>query len=128
MDRAGNRTTREIDLGDPTVPLAMPNKASLDRGKPDPALFPTRRQDRVRSFRPRPPERNATSIELPRAPKAEPPDSRPCRTSRTSRATWPGDQIAAGPEDSRREVAGEDRRTTGYKIPDLPGAADGNAG
>lgn len=39
-DRAGNRTTREIDLGDPTARLGFNNKSAVDRGRPDPALFP----------------------------------------------------------------------------------------
>ena len=39
-DRAGNRTTREIDLGDPTAPLGLPGKPTVDKGKPDPTLFP----------------------------------------------------------------------------------------
>jgi len=73
MDRAGNRTTREIDLGDPTVPAGLRGKAALDKGKPDPALFP--RDDLPNLIVPPPPgERSSRSTELPRAPKAETPD------------------------------------------------------
>jgi hypothetical protein len=66
-DRAGNRTTREIDLGDPTVPLGLPGKAALDRGRPDPALFP--RDDRAEPAIP-----TKTTSDLPMAPKIDLPD------------------------------------------------------
>ena len=67
MDRAGNRTTREIDLGDPTVPLGLPGKAALDRGKPDPALFP--REERAEPVVP-----TRAPSELPKTPKLDLPD------------------------------------------------------
>jgi hypothetical protein len=66
-DRAGNRTTREIDLSDPTVPLGLPGKAALDRGKPDPALFP--RDERTEPIAPTKP-----TSDLPKAPRLDLPD------------------------------------------------------
>lgn len=66
-DRAGNRTTREIDLGDPTVPLGLPGKAALDRGKPDPALLP--RDERTEPVVP-----TRSTSDLPKAPRLDLPD------------------------------------------------------
>jgi len=71
MDRAGNRTTREIDLGDPTAPLGLPGKAALDKGKPDPALFP---RDEPVARTPAPGITQAGHNELPKAPKLDLPD------------------------------------------------------
>ncbi|HKB06403.1 MAG TPA: hypothetical protein VKD90_29680, partial [Gemmataceae bacterium] len=77
-DRAGNRTTREIDLGDPTAPLSLP-KATVDRGKPDPSLLP---KDEGTDAVVQPPAadrdvRGAVHPDLPKAPKAELPDLPP---------------------------------------------------
>ena len=39
-DRAGNRTTKEIDPSSPTAPTTAAKAPAIDRGKPDPTLFP----------------------------------------------------------------------------------------
>jgi hypothetical protein len=39
-DRAGNRTTRDLDLGDPTARLGFNDKAAVEKGRPDPSLYP----------------------------------------------------------------------------------------
>ncbi len=39
-DRAGNVTTRDLDLGDPTANFGFSEKSAVAQGKPDPALFP----------------------------------------------------------------------------------------
>jgi hypothetical protein len=39
-DRAGNRTTREIQMGDAIAPSAPASRVGIDRGRPDPTLMP----------------------------------------------------------------------------------------
>jgi len=77
-DRAGNRTTREIDLGDPTAPLGLP-KAPIDRGKPDPSLFP--KEEGMDSIVPPPaPDKGVGATvpaDLPKAPKGDFPELPP---------------------------------------------------
>jgi hypothetical protein len=77
-DRAGNRTTREMDLADPTAPLGLP-KATVDRGRPDPSLLP---KDEGTDAIIQPPTRDrdvrgAAYPDLPKAPKADLPDLPP---------------------------------------------------
>ncbi|HEX3150469.1 MAG TPA: hypothetical protein VHR66_20490 [Gemmataceae bacterium] len=70
-DRAGNKTTREIDLGDPTAPAGMP-KPAVDKGKPDPALMT--RDDLVV---PPMPDKNVRAVghnDLPKGPRTDLPD------------------------------------------------------
>jgi hypothetical protein len=72
-DRAGNRTTREIDLGDPTVAAALPPKPAVDRGKPDPVMLP-KDADPERIVPPAGPDRDvrgAGFTDLPKTPKAD---------------------------------------------------------
>jgi hypothetical protein len=69
-DRAGNRTTREIDLGDPTVPLSLP-KPPIENGKPDPALFP--KDIAADSIVPPPAPGKSDRTMLPDLPKAPSP-------------------------------------------------------
>lgn len=38
-DRAGNRTTKVIDLAGPTAAADSPAKAAVEKGKPDPSMF-----------------------------------------------------------------------------------------
>ena len=75
-DRAGNRTTREIDLGDPTAPLAMPKGR---RGKGASPTRPcSRRTTRSSPMVPdRTVRRGRPSADLPKAPKADLPDMPP---------------------------------------------------
>lgn len=51
-DRVGNKTVREIDLGDPTSPLGLPTPPSVDRGKPDPTTFPKLEAEPIVGARP----------------------------------------------------------------------------
>jgi hypothetical protein len=77
-DRAGNRTTREIDLADPTAPLGLP-KATVDRGRPDPSLM-TRDEGTDAIIQPPTRDRDirgAAYPDLPKAPKADLPDLPP---------------------------------------------------
>jgi hypothetical protein len=70
-DKAGNRTSKVIDLGDPTVSLALP-KAAIDKGKPDPTMFP--KDDAAGAAAPAVPDRNvrgAGYADLPKAPRAD---------------------------------------------------------
>jgi hypothetical protein len=75
-DKAGNRTTREIDLANPTPSSPMPIRSSsstLDKGRPDPALFP---KDVDPVFPPPPaiPDvRGVGASDLPKAPKTDMP-------------------------------------------------------
>ena len=69
-DRAGNRTLQELDLGDPTASMAMP-KAAVDKGRPDPALFP--KDDLVSPPLPDRNVRGAGHADLPKAPRGDMP-------------------------------------------------------
>src|SRR5262249_61191837 len=102
-DKAGNRTVREIDLGDPTAPLGLP-KAAVDKGKPDPTLLP---KDDIASPVAPPVDRNvqgAGHAELPKAPRGDLPDLPPLPEIKPEGAP---------------DVKSPD--ATGIKIPDPPG-------
>lgn len=74
-DRAGNKTTRPIDLGDPTTSPALPSRPAVDRGRPDPAMLP-RDGDLLAPATPAGPERGVTGAgltDLPKAPRADVP-------------------------------------------------------
>jgi hypothetical protein len=70
-DRAGNKTTREIDLGDPTAPVGLP-KPAVDKGRPDPALL--MKDDLVVPPMPDKGVRAVGHNELPKAPRTDLPD------------------------------------------------------
>jgi hypothetical protein len=110
-DRAGNRTTREIDMGDPIAPLGMPGKVAIEKGKPDPTLFP--KDDRFDSIQPPPiPDkgvRGANYSELPKAPKTELPDLPPLPDVATGKLPDAIPDIKLPPDIS------------GIKIPEPPG-------
>jgi hypothetical protein len=115
-DRAGNRTVREIDLGDPTVPLGLP-KAAVDKGKPDPALFP---KDELAA--PPIPDRNvrgAAHADLPKAPRAELPDLPPLPDIKPDGA--PDVKMPDAPPVKIPDVRPPVKSGDDYKIPDLPG-------
>ena len=67
-DRAGNKTTRDIDLGDPTALLGLP-KPSLDKGKPDPSLL--MKDDPIAPPSPDKGVRAAGYSDMPKAPRAD---------------------------------------------------------
>jgi hypothetical protein len=123
-DRAGNRTVREIDLGDPTAPLGLP-KAAVDKGKPDPALF--QKDELANPVAPPIPDagvRGAGYAELPKAPRNDFKDLPPLPEIKpdTGADVPPPLKIPDPPVSKMPDVrpplkaAGDD-----YKIPDLPG-------
>lgn len=73
-DKAGNRTTREIDMANSKPASPTPSVASpLDKGRPDPALFP-KDADPLLPPAPAIPEvRGVGATDLPKAPKADMP-------------------------------------------------------
>ena len=123
-DRAGNRTLQEMDLGDPTASMAMP-KAAVDKGRPDPALFP---KDDIAS--PMIPDRNVRGAghpDLPKAPRGDLPAFPPLpeiKSEGPPDIKMP-DVPAVKTPDVRTPVKtpGDD-----YKMPDLPGLPPDIAG
>lgn len=118
-DRAGNRTMREIDLGDPTAPIGLP-KAAVDKGKPDPTMFP--KDDVAMPVVPPAPDRNvrgAAHADLPKAPRADLPDLPPLPEIKPEGANDIKVPDAGGVKvpDVRpvTKPAGDD-----YKFPDVP--------
>jgi hypothetical protein len=66
-DRAGNRTTREIMLGDAAPGEASPARTAMDRGRPDPTLMP---KDADPGLPPKIPDRDIRGAGFPDVPKA----------------------------------------------------------
>jgi hypothetical protein len=121
-DRAGNRTMREIDLGDPTAPLGLP-KAAVDKGKPDPTLLP---KDDVAS----PIDRNVRGVghsDLLKAPRGDIPDLPPLPDVKpeglpeVKSADATGIKIPDAPAPKVPDVRPPVKTADDYKIPDLPG-------
>ena len=116
-DRAGNRTLQEMDLGDPTASMAMP-KAAVDKGRPDPALFP--KDDPTSPMIPDRNLRGAGHADLPKAPRGDMPPLPPLPELKGDVA--PDIKVPDAPP-----VKAPDVRTPvkppadDYKMPDLPG-------
>jgi hypothetical protein len=125
-DKAGNRTMREIDLGDPTAPLGLP-KAAVDKGKPDPTLLP---KDDIASPVAPPVDRNVQvsgHAELPKAPRGDMPDLPPLPDIKpeglpdVKPPDATGIKIPDPPAAKVPDVRPPVKTGDDYKIPDLPG-------
>jgi hypothetical protein len=64
-DKAGNRTTQDVDLGKPAVVPPTTNKIPLDKGRPDPTLF-HKEADLTLPPTPAPVDRVPSPSELPK--------------------------------------------------------------
>ena len=126
-DRAGNRTVRDIDLGDLTAPLGLP-KPAVDKGRPDPALL---MKDEVAPPLPDKTVRPAGHADLPKAPRTDLPEMPPLPDYKipegSSDIKVPGAPDIKSPEPAATKAGPRPPARTpedDLKIPDLPAPPD----
>jgi hypothetical protein len=131
-DRAGNRTTKVIDLASPTAASGgMPAKTAVEKGKPDPSMF--LKEDVSLPMLPPPPDissvHGAGFTEMPRGQACRAP-GHPGRAGGQGPGPAPGRQDAgagAGQEPGRHQdpgpAAGHRARRAGREASDRRAAA-----